>query len=135
MLGEKLSRALDGIPDAQLQSAMGVYERKKKLKYIWVRVVLAVILLAIVIWLLATQTTSVGEESTAPESAQAQSSTIMQMEKGTAKSRSFCYLFRYQPVPSARGPDRLLPKGGQPRQSGQTQQWEHRWAGAGSDGG
>lgn len=39
MSGEKIIRALDAIPDAQLQSAMGVYERKKKLKYIWVRAV------------------------------------------------------------------------------------------------
>lgn len=39
MSGEKIIRALDAIPDAQLQSAMGVYERRKKLKYIWVRAV------------------------------------------------------------------------------------------------
>lgn len=39
MSGEKIVRALDAIPDDQLQSAMGVYERKKKLKYIWVRAV------------------------------------------------------------------------------------------------
>lgn len=84
MFGEKISRALDGVSDLQLESAMSVYERKKRLKFIWVRVVLAVILLAIVIWLLATQTTSVGEEPTAPESAQALTSTILQMEKGTA---------------------------------------------------
>ena len=35
MSGEKIVRALDAIPDEQLQSAMSVYERKKKIKYIW----------------------------------------------------------------------------------------------------
>ena len=39
MSGEKIVRALDAIPDEELQSAMGVYERKRKMKYIWVRAV------------------------------------------------------------------------------------------------
>lgn len=52
MSGEKIIRALDAIPDEQLQSAMSVYDRKKKLKYIWVRVVAALIVLAVVLLLL-----------------------------------------------------------------------------------
>lgn len=85
MSGEKIVRALDAIPDEQLQSAMSVYERRKKLKYIWVRVVIALILLAVVVWLLATSTTSVVDEHSSPEGASAQTDTVMKMQKGTAK--------------------------------------------------
>lgn len=47
MSGEKIVRALDAIPDAELESAMGVYERKRKLKYIWVRAVACVSVLLV----------------------------------------------------------------------------------------
>ena len=52
MSGEKIVRALDAIPDEQLQSAMSVYERKKKIKYIWMRVIIALIVLAVVLFFL-----------------------------------------------------------------------------------
>ncbi len=52
MFGEKISRALDGVSDLQLESAMSVYERKKRIKYIWVRVVAALVVLAVVLFFL-----------------------------------------------------------------------------------
>lgn len=52
MFGEKLSRALDGVSDLQLESAMGVYERKKRIKHIWLRVILALLALGVVLFLL-----------------------------------------------------------------------------------
>lgn len=49
MSGEKLIQALDAIPDAQLQSAMGVYERKRKQKHLWTRTVTCAAALALLI--------------------------------------------------------------------------------------
>ena len=54
MSGEKIVRALDAVQDAQLQSAMGVYERKRKMKYIWVRsaifITVLVLLVTALLW-------------------------------------------------------------------------------------
>lgn len=49
MSGEKIVRALDGIPDVQLESAMNVYERKRGLRHIWLRVILCLLALAVVL--------------------------------------------------------------------------------------
>ena len=83
MSGEKIVRALDAIPDDQLQSAMSVYDRRKKLKYIWLRTAIALILLAAVIWYLVTATTSVAEEPSSPECALAPANTVVEIQKGT----------------------------------------------------
>lgn len=49
MLGEEISLALNGIPDAMLKNAMGVYERKKKERHIWVRAIACAAVLALLI--------------------------------------------------------------------------------------
>lgn len=49
MSGETISRALAGVSDVLLQSAMGVYERKQRRRYIWVRVVAGAAVIALLL--------------------------------------------------------------------------------------
>lgn len=71
MFGEKVSRALDGISDAQLESAMGVYERKKRIKYIWVRVIALLIVLAVLALMVIAGSIGTSEEPSEPQTASA----------------------------------------------------------------